>query len=166
MSKSNTHFRDARPIARSEGLIVEELDGDLIVYDTERNRAHTLNRVAARIWKQCDGERTVSDLTGLFAAETPDDVTMNYLSQLERLHLLNAGSLAIGEARNLSRRQLLRRASIGGAAVVLLPMVTSILAPSAEASSSCAGSNVDCRTKFCCPPLVCSPETGKCFSEG
>jgi len=145
-------------------MIVEELDGDVIVYDTERNRAHALNRLAARIWKQCDGERTVSDLTSLLAVETTADVVVNCLLQLERLHLLSAGSLAIDEARTLSRRQLLRGASIGGAAVVLLPMVTSILAPSVEASSSCVGSNVDCRTKPCCPPLLCSAETGKCFS--
>jgi hypothetical protein len=166
MSKTNINLNGARPVARTEGMLIEELDGDMIVYDSERNQAHALNRLAAQIWKQCDGERTASDLARLFAAETPADAVTNCLSQLERLHLLNAGSLASEDSRRLSRRQLLREASIAGAAVVLLPMVTSIVAPSAEASSSCAGSNVDCRTKFCCPPLECSPETGKCFSPG
>jgi hypothetical protein len=32
-----------RPTGRSEGLIVEHLDGELLVYDIERNEAHALS---------------------------------------------------------------------------------------------------------------------------
>ncbi len=157
MSKNNM-FDDARPVARTEGMIVEELDGEVIIYDTERNKAHALNPLAARIWKHCDGERTVTDFTGLFAVETPDDAVVNCLLQLERLHLLNAGSLGAGDVRVLSRRQLLRKVAIGAAAAaVVLPLVTTIVAPSAQATASCQGLNASCdpETKPCCQGLTC-----------
>ena len=165
MSKENV-FDDACPTARTEAMIVEELDGELIIYDTERNKAHALNPLATRIWKHCDGKRSVTDLTGLFAAETPDDAVMNCLLQLERLHLLNAGSLGTADGRALSRRQLLRKVAIGAAAaVVVMPIVTSIVAPSAEAAASCQALNADCTGgKPCCPGLTCSLATSKCIS--
>ena len=164
MSK-NSMLDEARPVARTEGLIVEELDGDLVIYDTERNKAHALNPLAARIWKHCDGERTVTDLAGLFAADTSDDAVVNCLSQLVRLHLLNSGSLGTGDGMVLSRRHLLRKVAIGAAAAaVVLPMVTSIVAPSAQAAASCQVLNADCNTpqKFCCPGLVCQTSNNKC----
>jgi hypothetical protein len=34
------------PLARSEGLIIEELDGELLVYDSESNLAHALGMAA------------------------------------------------------------------------------------------------------------------------
>jgi hypothetical protein len=165
MSKNNG-FDDARPVARTEAMIVEELEGDLIIYDTASNKAHALNPLAARIWKHCDGERTVSDLTALFAAETPADAVANCLSQLERLRLLNAGSLGSADVGVLSRRQLLRKVAIGAAATaVMVPIVTSILAPSAMATASCQALNATCSGgKPCCPPLVCSATTGKCIN--
>jgi hypothetical protein len=166
MSK-NSMIEEARPVARTEGLIVEELDGDVVIYDTESNKAHALNPLAARIWKHCDGERSVTDLTGLFAAETPEDAVVNCLSQLERLHLLNAGSIGAGVGGVLSRRQLLRKVAIGAAvATVVLPLVTSIVAPSAQAAASCQTLNASCipGVKPCCPGLTCSASTAKCLA--
>src|SRR5260370_31529334 len=164
---NNSMIEEARPVARTEGLIVEELDGDVVIYDTERNKAHALNPLAARIWKHCDGERTATDLTGLFAADTSDDAVANCLSQLERLHLLNAGSLGAGDRMVLSRRHLLRKVAIGAAAAaVVLPMVTSIVAPSAQAAASCQGLTADCNTpqQMCCSPLVCNPTNSQCVN--
>ena len=165
MSK-DIKFDDTRPVARTEEIIVEELDSDLIIYDTKSNRAHALNPLAARIWKHCDGQRTVSDLKDLFAAETPDNAVVNCLLQLKRLHLLNPGSIVSGDLTALSRRQLLRKVAIGAAAAaVMVPMVTSILAPSAMATASCQAINATCTGgKPCCPPLVCSATTGKCIN--
>lgn len=165
MSRNNS-FDNARPVARTDAMIVEELDGDLIIYDTASNKAHALNPLAARIWKLCDGRHSVSELADMFAAETPDGAVVNCLAQLERLHLLNDGSLGGFESAVLSRRQLLRKVAIGtAAAAVMVPMVTSILAPNAMATASCQALNADCTGgKPCCAPLVCSATTGKCIN--
>ena len=43
------------PRARRDGLVIRELNGELLVYDLERHRAHCLNPTAALVFKQCDG---------------------------------------------------------------------------------------------------------------
>jgi len=160
----NKLFDDARPVARTEDVIVEGLDDDVIIYDTENNQAHALNPLAARIWKHCDGEHTVADLAGLFAAETPYDAVVNCLSHLYRLNLLNPGSLGMVDGKVLSRRQLLRKVAIGAAAAAIaVPMVTSIVAPRADAAASCQALNASCSaSKPCCAGCTCNATTLKC----
>jgi len=160
----NKLFDDARPIARTEDVIVEGLDDDVIIYDTENNQAHALNPLAARIWKHCDGEHTVADLAGLFAAETPYDAVVNCLLHLDSLHLLNPGSLGMVDGKVLSRRQLLRKVAIGAAAAAIaVPMVTSIVAPRADAAASCQALNASCSaSKPCCAGCTCNATTLKC----
>jgi len=36
---------------------VKQADGEVLIYDLERNKAHCLNNTAARVWQYCDGER-------------------------------------------------------------------------------------------------------------
>ena len=50
------------PRARKAGLIVKNLNDEVLVYDLERNKAHSLNSSAAFIWKKCNGRRTVGDV--------------------------------------------------------------------------------------------------------
>ena len=50
------------PKARSEGIITRELDGELLVYDRTRDRAHCLNKTAAAIWKLCDGATNAPEI--------------------------------------------------------------------------------------------------------
>jgi len=51
-----------RPLARTEDVVVEYLGTDLVVYDQRSNLASVLNRTAALVWENADGERTVADL--------------------------------------------------------------------------------------------------------
>src|SRR5579862_8283281 len=51
-----------RPTARAKDLLIEEVGGELLVYDTLKNRAHCLNQSAAAVWKHCDGQRTIAEL--------------------------------------------------------------------------------------------------------
>jgi hypothetical protein len=43
------------PISRSTGLVTKEVARELLVYDLEWHRAHSLNTVAAAVWRRCDG---------------------------------------------------------------------------------------------------------------
>src|SRR5437016_4477048 len=56
--KKSTHL----PRARTEGLVVEELTDEVLVYDLQRHKAHCLNLTAAAIWKQCDGRSTAAQI--------------------------------------------------------------------------------------------------------
>ena len=48
------------PKAKSERLIVCEIDSETLVYDRGRNAASCLNEFAARVRRECDGETSVA----------------------------------------------------------------------------------------------------------
>ncbi len=51
-----------RPLACSQGLITEELDGELLVYDSKCNMAYALDPEAAAVWRACDGHTETRSL--------------------------------------------------------------------------------------------------------
>jgi hypothetical protein len=51
-----------RPIARKTGLVVEDVDGEILVYDLDRNEAHCLKGVTALVWRQADGQLPVETI--------------------------------------------------------------------------------------------------------
>jgi hypothetical protein len=152
-------MRTNAPLARKEGLLVQELANEVLVYDQERDKAHCLNTTAAFVWKHCDGRTDVKQMTRLLekSLETSvaEDVVWCALNQLEKDHLLTHKiSWPIGVER-LSRRTLMRRIGVG---LVLLPVITTIVAPTALAGTSdciaqgsaCTGGGLPC-----CPGLSC-----------
>jgi len=80
------------PEARREGIIRKEVDGELLVYDLTRDKAHCLNESAAAIWKRCDGRTSVKEIAASLAKEvgaTVDErVVWLALADLRRSHLL------------------------------------------------------------------------------
>lgn len=117
------------PKARTTGLNVEEVGDELLVYDLQRHRAHSLNVGAAAVWRLCDGSRSVDDIN-VAAAEilgVEPDLTMveRALSQFEHAGLLEAEQAS-------ERRQLLSR--LGWVAVA--PFIASIAIPSAAYAQS------------------------------
>ena len=58
------------PVARTESLIVKEVDGETLVYDLTTDKAHCLNETAARVWKNCDGRKNVSEISEALSVET------------------------------------------------------------------------------------------------
>jgi hypothetical protein len=125
------------PRARKENLIVKEVDGEVLVYDLTNDRAHCLNETAARIWKKCDGNRTVAELAALLAAETnstvPDEVMWLALDQLKKFDLLEAVPAAPATFIGINRREWVRNV---GLAAIALPVIISIAAPTAQAQGS------------------------------
>lgn len=157
------------PKARSDGVVVEELDGEILVYDLKRDRAHRLNRIAAALWRRCDGKATLSELAA--SLETPHEasaeIVLLALHQLSRAELLERPIPFAGNAR-ISRREMARRI---GLTVLALPIITSIAAPAAAQGASCAqlggvcGSQapgpVGCnQTTACCPGTTCKRAGG------
>jgi hypothetical protein len=80
------------PPARRDGLLVQAIDDEVQVYDTERHQAHCLNRTAARVWAHCDGQTSVATLTRRLRQEfeTPVDPQVVWLAveQLSKARLL------------------------------------------------------------------------------
>jgi hypothetical protein len=121
------------PRARTDDLVVQDLADETLVYDQARHRAHCLNRAAALVWRHCDGRHTVADLARVVARELglpeDEDVVWLALDRLKRAHLLEGEVARPGETGRLTRRDVLRRLGLAGGLALLLPAVTSILAP-------------------------------------
>ena len=135
------------PPGRREGLIAESLDDELLLYDSDRARAHSLNRVAAAVWELSDGVRDAKELANA-AGVTEDDV-WRALSQLEERHLLDGELPRRMSGPEYSRRQAVRRMGmIGASAALAAPLVKSIVVPTPASAGamSCVPENARCGT--------------------
>ncbi len=148
------------PIARQNGLVVQEMLDEVLVYDLDTNRAHCLNLSAGFIWKACDGKNSIGDIVRHFEQDGNGKVTEDFvwlaIDQLSENGLLST-AVRPRFARQ-SRRQALKR--IGLLSAVALPVIASIVAPprSLGAVSACVcQSNAQCVTQ---PQPVCGLTCG------
>lgn len=152
-------FGGWQPRARAEGLLVRELEDEVLVYDLESHRAVCLNRAAARVWRLCDGTRTAAALARALGGELPagsgEEAVCLALEQLGRDRLLDERRPA--GASRVSRRELIRR--LGLAAAASLPLVTSVVAPTPAQAASALESGQPCNSPLECQSGVCSSGT-------
>ena len=146
--------RQPIPAARRDGLVVKQLAEEVLVYDTRADKAHCLNQTAAMIWEFCDGQTTVDGIVAKLRADSITSVNQNTVSlaiaQLTEINLLS-GNVDL-ETGGLSRRQLMR--TMGVAALVAVPVITSIIAPTAAHASTCVASGGSCvSSSECCSGL-------------
>lgn len=149
------------PHARRDGLVVQKLDGETLVYDLERDQAHCLNQTSALVWEQCDGKTTAGRMARLlqkqFQMQVDVDLVWLAVKQLHRFQLIEAGKKSALPARSVSRRKLLLKYA---PAALALPVIMSISAPTPAQVASCAGNGQTCGPPPCCPGFNCD---GTCF---
>jgi hypothetical protein len=152
------------PKARRNGLVVQDVTDEVLVYDLDTNKAHCLNQSAAIVWKSCDGTRSVAEIARLVESETGgsvnDDFVWLAIDQLNDSSLMESAvrSSFAGE----SRREVIKK--IGLATMIGLPVIASLVAPqSALASNSCACVTPgDCTTQTGCTSTVNCNGSGVC----
>ena len=151
------------PAARREGLVVQELSTEVLVYDLTNDKAHCLNETSAFIWKQCDGQTTLAEaqsrLERHFANPVDEQMIWLALDQLAKFDLLESRVRRPAGMASLSRRALMQR--MGMAAIITVPLITSIVAPPVHAQASCVSPGGPCNGNGNCCSKTCDP-TGKC----
>lgn len=129
-------------------MVIQELSDETLVYDLERNRALCLNRTSALVWRYCDGRTSFEQVESVLERELelPDgeEAVWIALRQLQRNHLLRDGLNVPETAKHYTRRVFLTKMARVGAAV-MVPMIISIVAPTAAHAATCI--NVPCRGK-------------------
>src|SRR6187401_638752 len=148
------------PMARQNGLVVQEMPDEVLVYDLNSNKAHCLNQSAAFVWKSCDGTNSVEDIVRQFESNGKGKVTEDFVWLA--IDQLNENGLLDGEVAprfaGQSRRQVLK--TIGLASMVALPVIASLVAPKkalGAASCICPGGQGTCPTGC---PTTCT--AGNC----
>lgn len=154
-----------RPRARSAGLVVRELGGEVVLYDLERHRAHCLRETVAAVWRRCDGRTSVDAIARAVTRERGQPVgTRSVLAvarRMERARLLEEPLPRRLGARSPSRRQPAsseRRTLLRGVVVTGGLAVLSLAVPTPEAAAatclpagSCVRNNCrDAANNQCC----------------
>lgn len=146
-----------QPRARNEQIVVQELSGELLIYDLERHKATCLNLTAAGVWKKCDGARSVDEiaveLSKEWGSEVAEDMVWLTLEKLGKANLLAEKIERPVGANEIPRREMMRRLRV--ASVVAAPLIASILAPSALASASSRPAGSGCVAPAQCTSKVC-----------
>lgn len=157
----------SKPVARTDSLIIEEIDGEVLVYDELNARAHCLSADAARVWRASDGAKSEEMLAAELQLDSP--VVTRALAELEEKELLVAPPVLNGNGA--TRREFGFKAAKIGGAVAAGPMIYSIVAPTALASVTTpnkvcnffSGSSCDACASICgccCCCQGCSKTTG------
>lgn len=147
------------PQARKSGLIVKAVDGEVLIYDQDRNKAHCLNQTAAKVWEYCDGKTTIATACESLARDLNAPVDENLVryavDQFATDHLLETEvEMAAFMIPGMNRRQMVR--TLGLAAAVAVPLVSSILAPTPAQAATCFPSTAACTLSAECCSGVCN----------
>lgn len=154
------------PMARQNGLVVQEMPDEVLVYDLDTNKAHCLNQSAARVWRACDGNSSVADIVREFdkngGGKVSEDFVWLAIDQLSENGLLE--NEVAPRFAGQSRRQVLK--TIGLASLVALPVISSLVAPQqAMAATSCScTANANCTqpSRSACPSVTTCNANGVC----
>jgi len=126
----------------SAHLVVEELQDELMVYDTARNKAFCLNQTAAYVWQHSDGKTPIAEIAERMAKDLSkpvnDQVVWYALDVLGKDGLLAQAENLPAVPAGVTRRALLQRLGVGAAAAV--PLVTVLMVSPAKAHASSGGS--------------------------
>lgn len=115
----------------------ETLDDEMCVYEWTRREVHALNPTASRVWRMCDGRTTASEMAAALRAELgvphADELVWLALTEFKEKQLIEGDLARPADRHTLSRRALITKLGLTAA---MLPVVTSIVAPTALQAQS------------------------------
>jgi hypothetical protein len=136
---------------------------ELLVYDAGKHRAHCLNKTAAAVWLECSGDATVPEIAtkveSLFHTGGDDALVRLAILKLRKAGLLEETAAVLDGEELWGRRDVLKR--IRTAAIVALPLITTMLVPTPARAASCfpvlhhCSSNAQCCSGICGLSSVC-----------
>jgi hypothetical protein len=120
-----------RPTSRREDIVVQELFGEVLIYDLKADKAFCLNKTSAMVWQHCDGTKFIGEKTD---ASVSEELIWLALDQLKKENLLSDETEIVSNFKAMSRREAIRKAGL--ASMIALPVISSLVAPTAAAAQS------------------------------
>ena len=136
------------PISRKKSLLVQEIGSEIVILDKESNRVHHLNPTAAFIWRNCDGNHSLGELSESLqrefgVEESGDQIIRAALEKLQHLQLLDPHSGSKESPNHDSKMDSVktqkftrREMGIRLAVAATLPLIISIAVPTPAQASS------------------------------
>jgi biotin operon repressor len=128
------------PKAKTQGVLPERVDDELVVYDQVSHTAHCLSSEVALVWEHCDGLRSQSELArALSLAPAAVERAVDALGECGLLD-----DVAVVAEHGYSRREAAVRVARAGGAAFAAPLIYSVAVPSMAAALS---PNPPCKTQ-------------------
>jgi len=149
------------PLSRRSDLVVQDVSDETLIYDLNDNRVLCLNKTSTLIWEMCDGKRSIADICAALSDKTTGTIDEGLvwlaLEQLKKENLIESEVTAPPAYAGLSRRDVIKR--VGLLSLIALPVVSSLVAPSAAFSASglLAQQATGCTLDSQCQPGNCTP---------
>ena len=154
------------PSVRTEGLLVQDVLDEIVVYDLDREKAHSLNPTAASVWTQCVRQTPRAEAVALLSQKLgpgKGETALDFaLAQFHRADLLQDPTPRV---EGMSRRAVMRRIGLAAAAASV-PIVTSLVAPPAAHAQSCLPEGSPCMADAECCSGICLPGIFICRPGG
>ena len=152
------------PRARRKGLLHTEVGDELVVLDTERNRGMALSPELARLFRLCDGKRTVARISDAMTLDLGSDAdptaVWSGLRRLQKARLLE-GDLSFAKVADVrSRRQALKAIGLGAGALAV------VMLPTPADAASCIPNATGCITDAQCCSGRCCNSNQRCGTRG
>jgi len=148
------------PKSRSKDLVVQEFEKETLIYDLKTNKAFCLNEAAAGVWQQCDGQRSLAEIANALSAKYKDSVPEEFvylaLERFGKNDLLEVPLETAGKFEAMERRAMIKK--IGLTTAIALPVISSIVAPTALQAASLIGLGGVCSTSPQCANGNCVPD--------
>lgn len=158
------------PKTRNENIVVQEMEDEVLIYDLMTNKAFCLNETSAMIFQLCDGKNSVAEIADLMSIKlktlVSEDLVWLALDKLKQDDLLENGESFEIDFKGLNRRQVIKK--VGLASMIALPVVASMIAPTAAMSASASNCTACTAPSQCssnnCLNNVCSVGTTNSFA--
>ena len=148
------------PVSRKDDIIVQELKGEVLIYDLKENKAFCLNETSALVWQMCDGNKSVTEISQAISQKLKSPATEDFvwlaIDQLKKENLLANGEEILPAFDGMSRREVIKKVGLG--TMIALPIISSLVAPTAAQAQSRAGTPAVCQT----PANGCNNANSRC----
>lgn len=126
------------PRSRQSDIVVQELKNETLIYDLKINKAYCLNESSTQVWQMCDGKHSINQISRSLSRKlnslVTEDLVWLAIDQFKRDGLLENNDEFEINFNGLNRRQVIKKAGL--ASLVILPLVSSIVAPMAAMAAS------------------------------
>lgn len=152
-----------KPRSRNKEIVVQNAADELLIYDLKTYKALCLNETSAMVFRLCDGTRTAAEIGGKMSEKLNKRVSEDFvwlaLEGLKKNDLLENADELTDYFKGLTRREAVKK--VGFASVIALPIVSSVVAPTAAmAQSGTTANGQSCSTNPQCVSGNCRATTG------
>jgi Coenzyme PQQ synthesis protein D (PqqD) len=155
-----------KPQAKLDNLVVQELSDEILIYNLQNNKAYSLNETTTLVWQNCDGIKDVSQIAQTLEKKLnqpiPYELVWLALDSLKKEKLVDYEEV---NPSGLNRREIIKR--VGLATMVALPILASVVAPTAAYAQSGVPPMAcfECTKKDPAECVACGTLLGSCFNN-